>query len=160
LGVEIVELCELDVAELCRLNNEFATETSLVNEDEMGRLVGMAFYARGMAGPDAFLIAFDEKAEYANANFAFFSERWRKFVYIDRVITAGHAMRRGLARALYEDLFSRAVAMGHTVVGCEVNLMPANPGSDAFHARMGFAEVGSARLANGKTVRYLERRLV
>jgi uncharacterized protein len=160
LGVEIVELCESDVAELCRLNNEFAAETSLVNEEEMGRLVGMAFYARGMAGPDAFLIAFDEKAEYANANFAFFSQRWRKFVYIDRVITAGHAMRRGLARALYEDLFLRAVAMGHTVVGCEVNLMPANPGSDAFHARMGFAEVGSAQLANGKTVRYLERRLV
>jgi uncharacterized protein len=44
-------------------------------------------------------------------------------------------------------------------VGCEINLLPPNPASDAFHARMGFVEVGAAQLANGKTVRYLERAL-
>jgi predicted GNAT superfamily acetyltransferase len=159
VGSEIVELGDLDVAGLCRLNNEFSAETSLVNEEEMGRLVAKAFYARGVAGPDAFLIAFDERADYVNANFTFFVGRWERFVYIDRVITAGHAMRRGLARGLYEYLFLRAAAAGHTVVGCEVNLVPANPASDAFHARMEFAEVGRAELANGKTVRYLERSL-
>jgi predicted GNAT superfamily acetyltransferase len=62
-----------------------------------------------------------------------------------------------LARRLYEDLFLRATAAQHTAVGCEINLLPPNPASDAFHARMSFVEVGTAQLANGKTVRYLER---
>ena len=107
----------------------------------------------------AFLIALDEQADYANANFAFFRARRKRFVYIDRVITAKHAMRQGLASKLYEDLFLRATAAAQSVVGCEVNLLPPNPASDAFHPRMGFVEVGTAQLPNGKTVRYLERTL-
>jgi uncharacterized protein len=169
--MEIVDLEELDLPSLCQLNNLFAAETSHLSPEEMHDLLRMAFYARGVVAGmsagvvgesrklDAFLIGFDQRAEYVNANFAFFRSRWERFVYIDRVITAEHAMRRGLARALYDDLFSRAGAAGHTVVGCEVNLLPTNPGSDAFHARMGFVEVGRAELANGKTVRYLEREL-
>jgi predicted GNAT superfamily acetyltransferase len=42
---------------------------------------------------------------------------------------------------------------------CEVNAEPPNPASDAFHAAMGFAEVGSATLGGGKQVRYFERLL-
>ena len=36
---------------------------------------------------------------------------------------------------------------------------PPNPASDAFHERLGFVEVGQARLRNGKFVRYLELRV-
>jgi predicted GNAT superfamily acetyltransferase len=161
--MDFVELRDLDVSTVCALNNVFARETSLLDETETGELLRMAFYARGFeeAGGElgAFLIAFDERAEYRNANFDFFRGRRKRFVYIDRVITAEHAMRRGLARQLYEDLFVRATAAGQTVVGCEVNLLPPNPGSDAFHLRMGFVEVGAAELSNGKTVRYLEQML-
>jgi predicted GNAT superfamily acetyltransferase len=38
-------------------------------------------------------------------------------------------------------------------------LDPPNPVSDAFHRALGFTEIGRAALANGKTVRYLEREL-
>jgi predicted GNAT superfamily acetyltransferase len=48
----------------------------------------------------------------------------------------------------------------NTGIVCEVNLDPPNPASDAFHAALGFAEVGTAVIDNGdKTVRYLSRRL-
>jgi predicted GNAT superfamily acetyltransferase len=94
-----------------------------------------------------------------NENFQFFQQRFERFVYIDRVITASYARRRGLARKLYEDLFARARAADHSTVGCEVNLDPPNAGSDAFHASLGFEEVGRNRLENGKTVRYLQRSL-
>jgi predicted GNAT superfamily acetyltransferase len=160
-GMELVELGDCDLAAVCALNNLFAQETSFLTEPEMSQLLHMAFCSRGFAEQGgllgAFLIALDERAEYANANFAFFRARRKRFVYIDRVITAAHAVRQGLARKLYEHLFLRAAAAQHTVVGCEVNLLPPNPASDAFHARMGFVEVGTAQLANGKTVRYLER---
>ena len=158
----IVDLAGLELAAFTRLNNQHARETSWLSEEEFERLVGIAFYARGFesdADADAFLIALEETALYRNPNFEFFLARHARFVYIDRIITANHARRRGLARRLYDDLFVRARGAGHAVVGCEVNLDPPNPGSDSFHARLGFVEVGRARLENGKTVRYLERSL-
>jgi hypothetical protein len=162
VGMDLVELGDFDLAAVCHLNNLFTQETSFLSHEEMARLLRMAFYSRGFAERGelgAFLIAFDERADYVSPNFAFFPTRHKRFVYIDRVITAEHATRRGLARRLYEDLFLQATTAEQTVVGCEVNVVPPNPASDAFHARMTFVEVGRAELANGKTVRYLERAL-
>jgi predicted GNAT superfamily acetyltransferase len=39
---------------------------------------------------------------------------------------------------------------------CEVNATPPNPASDAFHARLGFEEIGAAHLKK-KTVWYFSR---
>jgi len=71
------------------------------------------------------------------------------------VVVAPAARGLGLARLLYENLFARAKADSHTRIVCEVNAVPPNPASDAFHAKLGFAEVGKAIIAGGtKTVRY------
>jgi predicted GNAT superfamily acetyltransferase len=161
----LVSLREIDLASICRLNNQFGAETSLLTEAEMSRLIGMSFYGKAAVGdsiesPDAVLIALDQAAPYDNPNFDFFRSRHASFVYIDRMITATRAQKRGLGRRLYEDLFEKAREAGQEIVGCEVNLDPPNPASDAFHERLGFEEVGRATLQNGKTVRYLEFRLV
>ena len=68
---------------------------------------------------------------------------------MDRIITAEHARGRGLARALYLDLFAETLGMGHDRV------------VDAFHTALGFVEVGRAVInAGGKTVRYYERAIL
>jgi hypothetical protein len=54
-------------------------------------------------------------------------------------------------------VFAEARAAGHERVVCEINFDPPNPGSDAFHAKLGFSEIGRATLANCKSLRYLER---
>jgi len=126
----------------------------------MAQLVGRAFLACRIGEADALLIAFDQDADYDSPNFLWFRERFARFVYIDRVVVDARARGRGLARALYEELFARARLAGHTIVVCEVNAEPANPVSDAFHAALGFAEIGSAVLAeNAKVVRYFSRPL-
>jgi uncharacterized protein len=113
-----------------------------------------------IANARAFLIAFDQNAAYDSANYLWFRQRLPRFVYVDRIVVAANHRGQGLARRLYEDLFERARAAGHQWIACEVNIEPPNPGSDAFHARLGFNEIGRATLAhNGKTVRYLTRRL-
>ena len=84
-----------------------------------------------------------------------FRERYPRFVYVDRVVVAAEARGRGHARRLYEDLFDHVRRAGHTIVTCEVNADPPNPASDAFHAALGFSEVGDAVIHGGKkSVRY------
>nr|WP_263358378.1 GNAT family N-acetyltransferase [Acidicapsa ligni] len=79
---------------------------------------------------------------------------------MDRIIVADSARGQGIARRLYEDLFDEARRAGHGRIVCEVNLSPPNPASDAFHAAMGFIEIGRVAIYNGtKTVRYFEKKL-
>jgi uncharacterized protein len=136
------------------LNNAHAAELSLLTAAVLGHLVAEAIYAKRMGDIDAFLIAFDQDADYDSPNFLWHKQRARRFVYVDRIAVAGHARGRGLARALYEDLFRAAAVAGHDLICCEVNADPPNPASDAFHAALGFDTVGQARLESGKAVRY------
>jgi predicted GNAT superfamily acetyltransferase len=147
-------------AALLALNNAHAQELSWLEPERLEHLVREAFYARRIGDLDAFLIAFDQGAKYDSPNFLWFRERYPRFVYVDRIVTAASARGRGYAQQLYFDLFEQAARAGHERVACEINLSPPNPGSDAFHAALGFAEVGSAAIHDGaKTVRYLARAL-
>lgn len=141
------------------LNAVLEVELSPLTAGRLLELVQRAFHARVVEPDRAFLLTFDQNADYDSPNFLWFRERYPHFVYVDRVAVAESARGAGLARALYDDLFQAARAAGHTDIVCEVNTDPPNPGSDAFHARLGFAEVGRADLANGKQVRYLRARL-
>ena len=70
------------------------------------------------------------------------------------------ARGQGIARAFYEDLFSYAEDCGYGQITAEINSDPPNPGSDAFHEKLGFETVGEARLDDrDKSVRYVARRL-
>ena len=142
------------------LNNAHAVETGPLERGELGRMLKGAFhFAIEGDGNDGLLISFDQDADYASPNFLWFKARYPRFVYVDRIIVAVHARGRGLARVFYQELFDRALSVGHERVVCEVNLNPPNPGSLAFHNALGFVNVGEAVLENGKTVRYLERAL-
>ena len=156
------DLSLLDPALVLPVNNAHAKETSELDLAGLAKLLGIAWYARGIdRGSTAFLIAFDHRAKYDNPNFAWFKAKYESFVYIDRVVVADSARGRGIARLLYEDLFSAAREAGQGRVVCEVNLDPPNPGSDAFHTAMGFAKVGQAAIHDGaKTVSYLLKSLV
>ncbi|WP_262689553.1 GNAT family N-acetyltransferase [Kordiimonas aestuarii] len=159
MTVSIEQMTDIDLPGILALNNLHQKETSFLEPEDLNWLVANAYYARGVAPAKAFLIGFDQDGAYKSPNFVWFKERYERFAYIDRIITAAEARGQGLARALYEDLFATAKANGYNVVGCEVNQNPPNPGSDAFHAKLGFETVGTATLANGKTVRYLTKTL-
>ncbi|MDP9423923.1 MAG: GNAT family N-acetyltransferase [Pseudomonadota bacterium] len=141
------------------LNAQNITELSELDAAKLDWLVEEAFLATFVDSGAAFLIAFDQHADYDSPNFHWFQRRYPRFVYVDRIAVAADARGRGLARKLYDQLFAAAKADGQEIIGCEVNLDPPNPASDAFHQAQGFSEVGRARLPNGKTVRYLVRRL-
>lgn len=154
----------LDMADPLRviaLNNASEVETSRLDQAKFARLLAVATYAHAIGeGPDGFLFAMDETSAYDNRNFAWFKARHERFVYVDRIVVAAPARGRGLARLLYDDLFATMQASGCKVIGCEINIHPANPRSDAFHASLDFREVGQADIGlDGKRVRYLVKTL-
>jgi predicted GNAT superfamily acetyltransferase len=147
------------------LNNAHAVELSWLEPERLATLLERAFYARGITATTAspappgqlaaFMLGFDEAADYDSPNYLWFRERYERFVYIDRVAVAPEARGRGLARKLYTDLIARASALAYDRLVCEVNADPPNPASDSFHVRLGFTPVGTAAIHGGsKTVRY------
>lgn len=147
-------------AALLDLNNRHARETSHLTEDAWHRMIDEAFSATCFPDAGGLLVAFDQNADYDSPNFLWMRANRDRFVYVDRIIVSADYRGGGRARILYEDLFDRARAAGHDRIVCEVNRVPPNPGSDAFHDRLGFDEIGRADLDAGrKTVRYLERLL-
>src|ERR1035437_3192279 len=134
---------------LLALNNAHARELSWLEPERLQHLVEQAFLARRIGDLDAFLLAFDQDAQYDSPNFLWFCARYPRFVYVDRIVVASSARGRGCARRLYRDLFEYAVRAGHERVVCEVNISPPNPASDAFHAALGFVEVGTASVYSG-----------
>ena len=144
---------------LLAVNNASARETSLMTAERFDRMTASAVVGTFIAPDAAFLLAFEQSADYDGGHFLWFGNRFEKFIYIDRVVVAAPYRRHGLGRLLYADLFRRAEQLGHTHIACEVNSQPPNPISDAFHAVQGFTEVGTATIDGGaKTVRYLLRR--
>jgi uncharacterized protein len=142
-------------AELIRLNNENVPETSSLSH--ANSMIASARVATGIERGLAFLLAFDQAADFDGGHFRWFGERFETFLYIDRIVVKQGYRRLGLGRLLYEDLFRRAAVLGHSSIACEVNVRPPNPISDAFHAAFGFTEIGTAKDGD-KTVRYLVRR--
>jgi predicted GNAT superfamily acetyltransferase len=113
---------------------------------------------RGRAKHDAraelagYLVAFDPGARYDSLNFLWFHERYKDFIYIDRIAVAASARRHGVASGLYQDFFEFARPRTDLVT-CEVNTRPVNAESMAFHESFGFREVGTQETGgDAKTV--------
>lgn len=138
-----------------KLNQLNTTELSELDLVRLNRLIAEAFHAVTIDDGAAFLLAFDQDAEYESPNFQWFRSRYPRFIYVDRVAVATSARGQGLASQLYWSLFEVAAVAGHSIIACEINLDPPNPASDSFHDVQGFAEVGRAQLSSGKIVRYL-----
>jgi len=113
-----------DFAHILKLNESFVHFLSPLSMARLEMLHEQAVYHRVIEESGqvvAFLIAFREGASYDSLNYRWFADRYPSFVYIDRLVIDGR--------------FHHVVA--------EVDASPPNPVSANFHAKHGFAEVGS-----------------
>ena len=93
----------------------------------------------------AFCITFDPDALDAGDNHRWFVERYKSFVYLDRIAIDSNHQNRGLGALLYQSVEQHMLKSAeHSLLCCEVNLEPPNPGSLRFHQRIGFTEVGQS----------------
>ncbi len=156
--MNIRTLAPADWPWVSRLSCESEVETSKLEQVAFERMLAQSFLSLAYADI-AYLIAFAEYADYAGAHFGWFRAWYPRFVYVDRVVVSAEARGHGVARALYQHVFDVARGAGRDSIMCEVNLVPPNPVSDAFHDRMGFEEIGRSIPYAGKAVRYLRHKL-
>ncbi len=109
--------------------------------------------------PIGFLSLVEPGADYRSPNYAWFEARGGDYVYVDRIAFSPETRGQGLGPKLYEKAFER-FAGRRSVMVCEINTLPPNPGSMRFHERLGFRVVGHAAHDPGVyEVAFLERSL-
>lgn len=140
----IPAVAALDRTELTRLMR--LSDLHLVAED--GRAV------------QGYALAFREHDDYDGEEFvAFRSTLKQPFVYIDQVAVSPEARGTGIGRQLYAVLERFGCAAGAGFMCSEVNSRPPNPGSSAFHRRLGFTFEGMRSTTDGRAVELLSKRI-
>jgi uncharacterized protein len=135
------------------LNYSEIQHTSAMDIERLRHLSSLASYHRvALAGETvaAFLLAMEDHVLYENDNYYWFSARYEKFLYIDRVVVGRKFQGRGIGKLFYADLFNYARQKKIPLITCEINAIPPNERSFAFHAGLGFEEVGSQWVCEGQ----------
>lgn len=141
-----------DLGTVLALNQSEVPHVGSMTMQDMHDFLAKAVYFRVACDPDddvlGVLIGLAPGTKYASLNYQWFSERYDAFAYIDRIMVATRARRQGLAEALYAD-FERASSNWAPLMCCEVNLVPENPASMAFHQRLGYSRAGELETLGG-----------
>src|SRR5690606_34433974 len=124
----------------------------ITSRDELAHLVGISIVRLVVDDGEVggFVLALPPGLDYASENYRWFSERSQDWLYVDRIVLAPRLRGRGIGPILYDAVLAAARAAGRRGVTCGVNLRPPNPGSLAFHRRLGFREVGRQETKGGE----------
>jgi predicted GNAT superfamily acetyltransferase len=153
-----------DLPQIWRINQANTPAVGGLDLAQLGRVVAQSKVAlvveegavSGSEIPNGkilgFVICMAPDSSYTSPNFLFFTQRYDRFLYIDRVAVAEASRGKGLGRRLYQALREQQ----SDPLACEVNTVPLNQSSLDFHAKLGFEPVGEGQ-AKGYGVRYLMR---
>ena len=153
-----------DLARVLEINNANTPGVSELTMSELETDIENCLHALAIDNEHgevcAFCITFDPGAPDAGANHQWFAERYKSFVYLDRIAIDSTHQNLGLGALLYLTVEQRMLESAeHSLLCCEVNLEPPNPGSLRFHKRIGFSECGVESTAPGYVVTYLQKLL-
>ena len=152
---------ERDFPFILRINEENVSVLSPMDEAGLRRFDAMSecfLMAEANGERAGFLIALREGCEaYESENYRWFSRHYPQFLYIDRIVIDAPFRGQGIGRSLYEQVFARARDTAVPFVTAEVDTVPYNAESLAFHGAVGFREVGTQSVRGGSiTVSLLE----
>lgn len=142
------DLTQSDVPGILALNNAATPAVPTATVEELAALLrasSFGFAADVDGQLVGFVIGFSPGSDYSSPNYRYFEDRGLDHLYVDRIVFAEEARGKRIGQLLYDRVAEFAVDEGLAQVTCEVNLDPPNPGSLAFHERMGFHEVGQQK---------------
>ncbi|MGA2322203.1 MAG: GNAT family N-acetyltransferase [Solirubrobacteraceae bacterium] len=154
------ELTREDWPALLALNQASVLELSELDERRLEFILSLAHRSLAVENKAelvAFAVAIAPGTPYDSRNYRWFGARYERFLYLDRIVVAAPMRRRGIGAQIYEAMEATAASFERMV--CDVNVLPANEVSLAFHAARGYGEIG--RLSHGpeKVVALLSKEL-
>ncbi len=157
-------IASTDVTRVLEINNANTPGVSELTLSELETDMKNCLYALAIDNEHgevcAFCITFAPDAPHAGVNHQWFAERYKSFVYLDRIAIDSNHQNHGLGALLYQTVEQLMLdSVEHSLLCCEVNLEPPNPGSLRFHKRIGFSECGVQSTAPGYAVTYLQKYL-
>ena len=145
-SINVSNYSELELNAIFDLNQLNTPEVgSLESLDYLKKLIGLSAYNLLVLKSEeivGFIICMREGSTYGSENYKFFTQRLKKFLYVDRVVVDERHRRSGLGKAIYQDIFAY-VNDKNLPIPLEVNTEPVNQPSLKFHEKMGFEKVGS-----------------
>jgi predicted GNAT superfamily acetyltransferase len=139
-----------DLQAVVDINAVEVQHTSPMTLDRLRELDKLCSYhkvAEVQGNVAAFLFCMREKSAYENENYEWFSSRYSKFLYVDRIVVDANYSGLRIGTMLYQDLFDYARSLNVFTIACEYNVIPPNEPSRIFHNKLGFKEVGTQWLA-------------
>lgn len=141
-----------DLEWLLALNNAAVPEVNELALSNLKSIVAMASIARIADDDDrpvGAVICLSPDADYGSEYYRWIDDRYRDFLYVDRVIVDAGGRGRGVAQALYRSIEASTIGLASRLT-CEVNELPPNPQSLRFHQRFGFRAVGRRSTQDGR----------
>lgn len=148
-ATQVRDATPADFDAILRLNTQWEHFLSPMDRSRLVTLHQMAAVHRVVVDAGkvcAFLLVMREGCAYDSLNYRWFDKRYKRFLYVDRVVIAGACQGRGLGRLLYADLLAFARINRVNTVTCEIDADPPNEPSRRLHAALGFCEVGTQRV--------------
>ncbi len=163
-GVTIRPMTSADLGWAHVLNEANVPAVGTETTEEFAHLLdvaSVALVAECDGAPAGFCIVMSAGADYDSVNYLWFSARHDEFLYLDRVAIDERHRRRGIGRALYDEVEARGlIARPAATVFClEVNIEPRNDASLDFHHSLGFREAGQQSTPYGTRVSLMTRPL-
>jgi uncharacterized protein len=150
-----------DRPRVLELNQGSVQELSPLDEQRLQYILALAHSCLVVERDDgevvAFAIAVAPGTHYDSANYRWLGERYERFLYLDRIAVDAACRRQGLGALLYDAMEDAAAGYGRMV--CDVNIVPRNDASLAFHAARGYRQVGELAHGGAKTVALLSKEL-
>jgi predicted GNAT superfamily acetyltransferase len=137
--MQLRELTDADLPRVLELNQDSVLELSPLDDARLRYILALAHRGVVVAHDGdvlAFAIAIAPGTGYDSRNYARLSERFERFLYLDRIAVAERARRQGLGAMLYDAMEDAARPFERMV--CDVNVEPRNDASLAFHAARGY----------------------
>ena len=106
-----------------------------------------------------FLLVLPSGLEYDSLNYKWFSSRYEKFAYIDRIAISKNWRNKGMGKSLYTDLEN--TLKDYKLIACEFNVIPLNQVSKQFHESLDYENVGFQLTENGtKKVSLMTKKII
>jgi uncharacterized protein len=135
---------DADVAAILALNARNVVKLAPMDAARLDELRGLADRVDVLdvdGGFGGFVITFGPGTTYDSDNYRWFTDRHGDgFYYLDRIVLHEDFRRQGLGGFVYDEV--EAIARKHGRMALEVNLVPRNDASLAFHRARGYVEVG------------------